>query len=87
MLTEECAAGEFAHPTRRGIAMVRVEHDSATTGFGFEDTGDNMRQQQSTKTLIGERQLGGGILTHLRGPQYMGPAFQQPPATDGIRTA
>jgi hypothetical protein len=50
VLTEECAAGEFAHPARRGIAMVRGEHDSATTGFGMEDTGDNMRQQQSTKT-------------------------------------
>jgi hypothetical protein len=46
--------------TRRGIAVIRSEHDSATTWFDLEDTGDNMRQQQSTETLIDESQLGDG---------------------------
>jgi hypothetical protein len=60
VLTVERAAGEFAHSTRRGNAVIRIEHDSATTWFDLEDTGENMRQQQSTETLIDESQLGGG---------------------------
>src|ERR1700733_3978511 len=68
VLAEEDAAGVFTQPTCGGVAVVGVEHDSATTGFDLEDTRDDARQQEGAETLVDDRQLGdGGVQAYVVG--------------------
>ena len=45
---------------RRGVAVVRVEHDAPATRFELEEAGDHARQQQRPEPAVDEPKVGDG---------------------------
>ena len=66
MLTEEYTSGPFAEPTRAAVAVIRVEHDAATTGFELEDVGDHSGKQNRSNAAVDEPHVrDGGMHTDI----------------------